>query len=241
MENDSSYGQIIRLPKRDVSTSKGTDILASQAVLTDLFPVGTSGSAATGFVLSLLPRANGPILWVQDYISRRENGHLYTPSLKAFGVDQAVLHVTVSSPRDVLWAMEEGASCASLSAVVGEIHGGPAVLNFTSTKRLTVRAEASGVPLYLIRSGDPGGLSAARMRWRVGDLPSLPHPHDSRSPGQPRWDVDLFRVRGHFPGRWVAQYDPDANKPADRLRLVSRTTDRTMDEVEQPVPDLAGK
>ena len=48
--------------------------------------------------------------------------------------------------------MEQGAGCAGLSAVVGEIHGAPAVLDFTATKRLALRAEASGVPVWPIRS-----------------------------------------------------------------------------------------
>lgn len=241
MENDSSYGQIIRLPKRKLSAAQDVDISTLRPALSDVLATGPADPAATGFVLSLLSGTHGPILWVQDYQSRRENGHLYTPSLKRFGLDQAVLKVAVSHPRDVLWAMEEGATCASLSAVIGEIHGGPAVLDFTATKRLAMRAEASGVPLYLIRSGDPGGLSAARMRWRVATLPSRPHQHDSQSPGQPQWDVDLFRARGRPPGRWVAQYDPDADKAADRLGLVSRLRDRAVDAADQPVSHRTGK
>ncbi|WP_240611017.1 ImuA family protein [Oceaniglobus ichthyenteri] len=241
MENDSSYGQVIRLPRRAQSQPRDVGVLASRAALSDVIATRPTDPAATGFVLSLLTQADGPILWVQDYRSRRENGHLYTPSLQAFGIDQAVLKVAVSHPRDVLWAMEEGAACAGLSAVVGEIHGGPAALDFTATKRLVMRADATGVPLYLIRSGDCGGLSAARMRWRVATLPSRPHPHDARSPGQPQWDVDLFRARGHPPGRWVVHYDPSADRAADRLRLVSRISDRAVDAPDQPIPNLTGK
>ena len=241
MGNDSSYGQVVRLPDRNASIARAVDVLASRPALTDVLSLGPTDASATGFVLSLLSGATGPILWVQDYTSRRESGHIYAPSLKAFGVDQALLQVTVSHPRDVLWAMEEGASCASLSAVIGEIHGGPAVLDFTATKRLVMRADASNVPLYLIRSGDPGGLSAARMRWRVGVLPSLPNLHDPLSPGPSQWDVDLFRARGRTPGRWVARYDPDAKRAEDRLSLVSRTADRALDTDNQPISDLAGK
>ncbi len=240
MESDSSYGQVIHLPGRGASTRRNMDVSALRPALTDLLCARPADASATGFVLALLHAATGPILWVQDYTSRRENGHLYTPSLKALGADQAVLQVTASHPRDVLWAMEEGASCASLSAVVGEIHGGPAVLDFTATKRLAMRADASGVPLYLIRSGDPGGLSAARMRWRIEALPSLPHPYDPGSPGSAQWDVDLFRARGHPPGRWVARYDPDAKRTADRLGLVSRAPDRKVDAPDQSISKLTG-
>lgn len=100
-------------------------------------------------------------------MSQRENGRPYGPALTGFGFRGQLLRVEVSHPRDVLWAMEEGAACGGLGAIVGEIHGAPEVLSFTATKRLSLRAEASKTPIWLLRSGDPGTLSAARERWRV--------------------------------------------------------------------------
>lgn len=238
MEIDSTYGQVVHLPTREVSVARET-FPRPHVSLTDMLGVKPADPTATGFVLSLLPQTNGPILWVQDHASRRENGYLYTPSLAGFGIAHPVLQVCVSHPRDVLWAMEEGASCAGVSAVVGEIHGAPAALSFTATKRLAMRSDVSGVPIYLIRSGDPGVLSAARERWRVGGLPSQVHPHDPQSPGSPQWDVDLFRVRGRTPQRWVAQYDPDANTTADRVRLVPRSVDGPLDQGDKPIPDTS--
>jgi len=237
MKSDSSYGQVSHLPKHRVSKPLEAEAVLKPPILTDAHMARPADPAVTGFVLSLLPQTDAPILWVQDHASRRENGHLYTPGMTIFGIGHPVLCVTVSHPRDVLWAMEEGAACAGLAAVIGEIHGAPAVLDFTATKRLAMRAETSGVPVYLIRSADHATLSAARERWRVAALPSQPHPYDSRSPGNPQWDVDLFRARGRKPGRWVAQYDPGAGRTADRLGLVPRPDDGTMDSGDQPVPD----
>ncbi len=236
MKHDSSYGQVIRLPKRKVSFAQAP----VSPTLTDILCVTPTDPAATGFLLSLLKETGGPVLWVQDHMSRRENGRLYTPGLPAFGITHPVLQVHVSNPRDVLWAMEEGAACAGLSAVIGEIHGAPAALDFTATKRLAMRAEASGVPVFLLRSGDPGVLSAARARWRVTSLPSQTHSHDSRAPGTPQWDLDLFRARTQTPGRWVAQYDPDAPRATDRLRVVSRADAGAVDAGDQPIPDRSG-
>ncbi len=243
MANDSSYGRVLSLPRRSLAPARGRALqhIAQAAALTDVHPAGGADGAATGFVLSLLgARAEGPVLWVQDRASRRENGRVYLPGLRGFRRGHAILQITVSHPRDVLWAMEEGAACSALAAVVGEIHGAPAALSFTATQRLAIRAEASGVPVYLIRSGDPGGLSAARMRWRLASLPSDPHPHDTHASGALRWDADLFRARGHAPGRWVACYDPDAPRPADRFRLVPHADDGAVDPDRQPASDAAG-
>ncbi|SFG24846.1 ImuA family protein [Sulfitobacter dubius] len=243
MTTDSTYGQVLTLPRRRPSTPPEPGVLAAHAPLTDVFPGAFATAPASAFVLSLLPRGKGPVLWVQDFLSRRENGAPYTPSLRGFGLEQPVLLVTVSHPRDVLWTMEEGAACAGLSAVIGEVHGGPEVLDFTATKRLSLRAEASNVPLYLIRSGDPGGLSAARMRWRISSLPSQAHPYDAQAPGAARWDLELFRARGHAPGRWVAAHDPDKGqspRAADRLRLVPYADYGAVAPGDRPIPQRSG-
>ncbi|MCI5099959.1 ImuA family protein [Phaeobacter italicus] len=250
MIRDSSYGQVIHLPRPPASGphssgSAPADQVENPAkepgadpVLTDVLLDAPFDPAATGFVLSLLPRETQPLLWVRDRASQRENGQIYTPGLRLFGISCPVLQVTVSHPRDVLWTMEEGAACSALCAVVGEIHGAPSVLDFTATKRLAIRSEASGVPLYLIRSGDPGTLSAARQRWRLASLPSEPHPDDTQAPGQPRWSAELFRARNRAPGHWVAQYDTDTSV-SHCLRLVPRSRDGQMAADHSPAPHPA--
>ncbi|MEQ6249211.1 hypothetical protein ABMC89_10015 [Sulfitobacter sp. HNIBRBA3233] len=210
-------GRIVALKhKRAVQDVPGP--AAGQAVLKDALSAQPFDAAVTGFVLACLPRSKAPVLWVSDRKSRQENGRLYGAALK--GV--TLLRVEVSHPRDVLWAMEEGAACAGLCAVVGEVHGAPPVLDFTATKRLALRSEASGVPVWMIRSGVAEGLSAARERWRIGSVPSMPHPHDPRAPGAPLWEAELFRARGRAPGTWIAAHDPAAREAADRLRFLPR-------------------
>lgn len=207
-------------------------------VLTDLLPARPFDAAATGFALASVPQGReGPVLWVQDRASRQENGQLYTPSLRAFGVTQPVLQIMVNHPRDVLWAMEEGAACSALSAVIGEVYGAPKVLSFTATKRLALRSEASGVPVFMIRAGAPGTLSAARARWRVGSLPSEVNADNRQAPGAARWDAELFRARGRAPGRWVAAYDQNA---PDGLRLLPRPDDGAVAQGDQHLSQRTG-
>ena len=231
MDSDSLYGQVLPFPQQ---------VTFGRPALTDVLCNTAADAGAIGVVLAELGQSDQPIVWVQDHAAQREAGQLYASGLRALHITQPVLRVTVSHPRDVLWTMEEAAACAGLSAVIGEVHGAPSVLDFTATKRLAMRAEASGIPLYLIRSGDPGVLSAARMRWRVGSLPSRPNPHDPQSPGFAQWDLDLFRARGRAPGRWVAQYDPSANRTADRFSLVSRSDIGSVETRDQPVQNRTG-
>ncbi|WP_372989555.1 ImuA family protein [Sulfitobacter sp.] len=243
MTPDSQFAQVISLSNKrlvkDVPTQNMAPHMGS-AILRDALPDAPFDAAATGFVLACLPDSKDPVMWIQDRMSRRENGRLYGAALRRFGFNGNILRVEVSHPRDVLWAMEEGASCAGLSAVVGEIHGAPEVLSFTATKRLALRAENSGVPLWLIRSGDHGALSAARERWRLRSRPSGANRFNAQAPGAPVWEADLFRARGRAPGVWTATYDAGAQRSADRLGLVPGPGDGAMAADHHPASHATG-
>lgn len=247
MNADSPLGQVVSLSAKRLVQ----DVPAPQhggAVLRDVLAGRPFDAAVTGFVLACLPEGDKPVLWVSDRMSRRENGRLYGAALGHFGFTGKVLRVEVSTPRDVLWAMEEGAACAGLAAVVGEIHGAPEVLSFTATKRLALRAEAAKVPVWLIRSGDHGAMSAARERWRLTSLPSRVHPYNPAAPGAPLWEAELFRARGRAPGVWQAAYDGagEAKRHAaqgkqNRLRLLSRSGDGPLAADHGAAADAAGR
>lgn len=178
----------------------------AQATLVEIFATAAVDGAATGFALSHLAQSGKHLLWIQDRLTRREAGRPCLAGLPA-GLD--IIHVDVSKAVDVLWAMEEGLRCAELCGVMGEIWGDPPALDFTATKRLALRAEANNVPAYLMRRAAHANLSAARERWRISSLSSLGHPFDSRAPGQPQWQADLFRARWRTPGQWVAYNEPE--------------------------------
>jgi len=243
MMSDSSYGQLVRLGRTSgmggVADMPTPDV--PQPVLKDALSARPFDAAVTAFVLACLPRSKLPVLWVQDRASRLENGRVYGPALR--GVK--LLRVDVSHARDVLWAMEEGAACAGLSAVVGEVHGAPPVLDFTATKRLALRAETSGVPVWLIRSGAVEGLSAARERWRISSLPSDAHPHNTAAPGAPVWEAELFRARGRAPGTWtvsrVGSHDGRAAEGSENnLRFLSRSGDGSLEADDSHTAHAAG-
>lgn len=178
------------------------------ATLAEVFADTAADGAGTGLVLAHLA-GRARVLWVQDRLSRREGGRPYLAGIAAFlGGPLDLLHLEVARPADVLWAMEQALGCPALSAVVGEVWGDPAVLDFTATKRLALRAERGGVPAWILRRAATPSLSAARERWRVASLPSPPADDDAQAPGEALWRANLFRSRRGAPGDWLARRDP---------------------------------
>lgn len=257
MEPDSTYSPIARTlrgPAAGAGRAASEPPRPGRASLHEATAARPFDAAATAFVLAALPETGAPVLWVQDRLSRREGGRLYLPGSGKPALRAPILRVEVSHPRDVLWAMEEGAACGSLAAVVGEIHGDPAVLDFTATKRLALRSDASGVPVWLIRAGGAAGLSAARERWRLTARPSAAHPHDPDAPGEPIWEAELFRARSRPPGVWEARHERPGeaarepgrgdragagDRTTDRLRLVPPSRDRALASGHGPGPRAA--
>jgi protein ImuA len=152
-----------------------------------------------------------------------ESGRIHPPGFE----DLDVIHVEARDARAALWAMEEGVRCSALSAVIGELWGDPAALDFTATRRLAVAAERTGTACWLVHLNGNANLSGARMRWRLASAPSLPHDLDPRAPGLPAWDAELFRARGEPPGRWTLTHEAGA------FHLVSGAGDRAVDEAER--------
>jgi protein ImuA len=189
------------------------------ATLSELFAVHPRDAGWAGFLLAQIGTEK-PLLWVQDRMAILESGRIHPPGLPV----RNLIHVETRDARDALWAMEEGVRCSCLSAVIGEIWGDPKTLDFTATRRLAVASERSGTPCWLVRLGGTANLSGARMRWRLASAPSLANALDPRAPGTPTWDAELFRARGHPPGRWNVAHD------ADRFHLVAPAGDRALGE-----------
>jgi protein ImuA len=194
------------------------------STLSELFAASPRDGGWAGFLLPQLD-AEKPLLWVQDRMAILEAGRVHPAGLGS----RDLIHVTARDARDALWAMEEGLRCSGLSAIVGEIWGDPAVLDFTATRRLAVAAERRQVPCWLVRLHGTANLSGARMRWRIASSPSLPHVLDPKAPGAAAWDAELFRARGFAPGRWSIAHE------ADRFHLLAGAGDRALEEIGQRV------
>ena len=178
--------------------------------LSELFAAGPRDAGWAGFLLAQADRSK-PLLWVQERMAILESGRIYPPGL---GTSE-IIHVEARDARAALWAMEEGLRCSGLGAVIGELWGDPAALDFTATRRLAVAAERNAVPCWLVRLGGTANLSGARMRWRIASGPSIANPFNPRAPGASAWEAELFRARGQPPGRWSIAHEAGA------LRLVA--------------------
>jgi protein ImuA len=193
-----------------------------QPTLSELFAAHPRDCGWAGFLLAQVDPAK-PLLWVQERMAIVESGRIHPPGLSAHDL----IHVEARDAREALWAMEEGVRCEALSCVIGEIWGDPRALDFTATRRLAVASERSGVPCWLVRLAGTANLSGARMRWRIGSAPSLLNDLDTRAPGTPAWDAELFRARGAPPGRWTITHD------ARRFHLAAAPADRTLGQIER--------
>jgi protein ImuA len=117
-----------------------------QPTLSELFAASPRDGGWAGFLLPQVA-AGKPLLWIQDRMAIREAGRVHPAGLPGL----ELIHVAARDGKDALWAMEEGLRCPGIGAVIGELWGDPASLDFIATRRLAVAAERTGVPCWLVR------------------------------------------------------------------------------------------
>lgn len=173
--------------------------------------------AALGFSLTRIagrpdPR---PMVFVATRAFLRERGRPYGIGLRALGPDPSRLILVVADREgEALWALEEalksGAVCGGLATVEQAA--------FVATRRLEFAARAGDACGVMLRARAAEDLSAARLRWRIGALPSAAHPLDPRAPGPIRWRAELTRRRDGPPG----VFEWEEGDGSHRLRLAAR-------------------
>lgn len=159
-----------------------------------------NGGAALGFALAqargLLTAERPAILCMQLVRETQDMGLPYGAGLKSFGIDpDNVVLTRAENIVELLWAIEEAVNCRAVAAVVADIGNHPKALDFTASRRLSLRAESAGTSVFLTRYGQEREASAARLRWRVSPGVSGALAYDARAPGGPRWRVELEKGR----------------------------------------------
>ena len=167
--------------------------------------------AACAIALAFVMRAadRKPIVWVRQDFAALEMGEIHAPGLVELGLDpDRLVLVRVHDGPAALRAAEEAARCPALGAVLIELWGQHRSLDLVATRRLSLAAEASGVPLIMMRAGTSPTPSAAASRWRVRAAPSIPLEADA--PGHPAFVIDLMRNRAGPAGRgWNVDWNRD--------------------------------
>ncbi|GBE44206.1 hypothetical protein BMS3Bbin10_02296 [bacterium BMS3Bbin10] len=152
-----------------------------------------------------------PVLYCAHSGERQETGALHAPGAMRQGVDlDRLLCVRAARERDVYWVAEQGLSCPGIAAIVLSLGAWERLYDFTISRRLKLRAERAGIPLFMIRHWRRGGASAAAARWRISALPGAPASFaGSRMPlvSSPRFRLRLERGVFLKPRSWEFEYD----------------------------------
>ncbi|WP_156384463.1 ImuA family protein [Devosia sp. Root413D1] len=156
--------------------------------------------AALGFTFGLarqlLTSQRQAVLYLQLVGEGQELGLPYGAGLTQFGIDPARLVIgRIDSMTELLWAMEEAIACRAVAGVIADLASHPKALDFTVSRRLSLRAAAAGTSAFLVRYGRGREASAAKLRWRISPAMSGELPFDPRAPGIPRFQVEIEKGR----------------------------------------------
>lgn len=156
--------------------------------------------AALGFALGqarALMSGDRPVtVYLQLAAEGQETGLPFGPGLKRFGIHPgALLLVRPADMADLLWSAEEALGCGAVAAVIADVGRPSTKLDFTASRRLSLRSGVSGGSMIFLHYGRWRQASAAQIRWHLVPAASARVPFDRRAPGHPRWQVTLEK---HF-------------------------------------------
>jgi protein ImuA len=155
-----------------------------------------NAGALLGFALAqakgLLTSRRRAVICLQLADEAQKLGLPYGPGLLSFGFDpDALVLVRAGGMGELLWAAEEAIACRAVAAVVADIGSHSKLLDFTASRRLSLRAAATGGSIFLLRYGLGREASAAHLRWRLMPAHSARSRYDARAPGPLRWRAEL--------------------------------------------------
>jgi protein ImuA len=92
--------------------------------------------------------------------------------------------------------------------VIVEPWGNPKTLDLVATRRLSLAAARSNLPLLMVRAGGTPTPSAAATRWSIRT--ALSRPFEADAPGHPCFVVELLKDRAGAAGRgWTVEWNRD--------------------------------
>lgn len=169
-----------------------------------------TASASCGFIAGILcslVQSGGVVVWISACRT------IFPPALSLFGIPpHKIIFIDPQREADMLWAVEEALKCTGLAAVIGEVRE----LSFTSSRRLQLAVESSGVTGFILRRSPRNLATACVTRWKITPLASEPQ-DNLPGLGPPRWNIELVKVRNGKPGTWQMEW------VAGKFRTVYKT------------------
>ena len=197
LENRPAFAEGLNL-----KTARPEDLLAAPAgILEEIYSDDRRNSAAAlGFALGQAQQLFSPqrpaLIILGLMHEAQDAGVPYGAGLAHFGVDpDAVVIGRVETIVELLWALEEAVACRAVAAVIADVAGCPKALDFTASRRISMRAVAAGTSVFMLRYGREREASAAHLRWRLDPEPSIAPAFDDRAPGAPRLKAILEKGR----------------------------------------------
>lgn len=156
--------------------------------------------AALGFTLglarSLIAQNRQALIYLQLGAEAQEIGLPYGLGFQSFGLTPDTLVIgRIGTLPELLWALEESLACRAVAGVIVDLASHPKALDFTVSRRISLRAAAAGTSAFLIRYGKGREASAARLRWHVKPEVSAADPFDAGAPGNPRFVIEIEKLR----------------------------------------------
>jgi len=190
----------------------------------NVFPTGTiqeflaehpeDAAASEGFIAGLLAKLmeNGnSCLWIS------RNRKLFPPSLETFGVDpQQIIFLDLYYTKEILWVMEEALKCEGLACVIAELPD----IDFAQSRRLQLATEKSHVTGFILRKEPKRSLSATACsaRWEICPQPTQIN-HNIPGVGNPRWEVNLIKVKNGEGGKFLIEWAEDRFAPLETTAI----------------------
>jgi len=157
---------------------------------------GTALGFTLGLARALLTQNRQALIYLQLNAEAQEIGLPYGIGFSRFGLTPDTLVIgRIGTVPELLWALEESLACRAVAGVIVDLASHPKALDFTASRRISMRAAAAGTSAFLIRYGTGREASAARLRWHVKPGVSAGQPFDASAPGQPRFTIEIEKLR----------------------------------------------
>lgn len=164
-----------------------------------------------GFLLGVLYGLTDkqPIVWLSEPSADLDTGMLFPGGISHLGLDPSRI-ACIRPPHlaDCFWAAGEALRTGGLAAVVLHLKGNPNTFDLSISRKLMLRAQTSGIPLFTLRQAGAEEASSAATRWHIKPSPSLPNEIYPKGLGHMRLTLTLEKNRNGQTGQWLIAWNP---------------------------------